>query len=415
MRKILFTTFGAMANRGCAEILEGTLIAMGPAVSRFEYGVTTPHPAADQVRLTTLGRRYGITIRAFEHAVASRKKLEVAVRVRARGPVRGRIAEDLLPYEWADIVVALGGDTLTAEYGQASLTSILWQLWLATLAGRPLVLLGQSIGPFQSNGDETRVRRSLQRARLITLREQLSYQLVKGWHLPGVRVEPCADPAYLVEPAPEARVAEIFDEEGMDLDSGRLLVGISTSEGIARYAALNQDDYAAEVADAIDELIASRHVEVLLIPHVFDSPHIYDDRFAAVRIYQRVKQKRQCHLILGSYTACEMKGLVGRCDAFVGARMHPVIEALSLAVPAIAVAYSQKTYGVFEQVFNSTDGVLHVKGLKGEQLAGRVSELIDHREKMAEHIRKRLPAVRALAQRNGSLLIEVLEENRLLE
>jgi len=48
------------------------------------------------------------------------------------------------------------------------------------------------------------------------------------------------------------------------------------------------------------------------------------------------------------YDPMEIKSIISRTDWFCGTRMHATIAALSSGVPTAALAYSDKTLGVFE-------------------------------------------------------------------
>jgi colanic acid/amylovoran biosynthesis protein len=50
------------------------------------------------------------------------------------------------------------------------------------------------------------------------------------------------------------------------------------------------------------------------------------------------------------YDQHEIKAVIGRCDFFIGSRMHSCIAALSQGIPTIGVAYSKKFEGVFDSI-----------------------------------------------------------------
>ena len=52
----------------------------------------------------------------------------------------------------------------------------------------------------------------------------------------------------------------------------------------------------------------------------------------------------------GLYDQNEIKYIIGRCDFFIGSRMHACIGALSQSIPAIGISYSRKFFGVFESI-----------------------------------------------------------------
>lgn len=52
----------------------------------------------------------------------------------------------------------------------------------------------------------------------------------------------------------------------------------------------------------------------------------------------------------GAYNQNEIKYLIGRCDFFIGARMHACIAALSQCIPTVSIAYSDKFIGVMKSI-----------------------------------------------------------------
>jgi polysaccharide pyruvyl transferase WcaK-like protein len=61
-------------------------------------------------------------------------------------------------------------------------------------------------------------------------------------------------------------------------------------------------------------------------------------------------ERNRIHLLSSEYGACELKGIIGKCEFFIGSRMHACIAAISQGVPTVAVAYSRKFTGVFDSV-----------------------------------------------------------------
>jgi len=55
-------------------------------------------------------------------------------------------------------------------------------------------------------------------------------------------------------------------------------------------------------------------------------------------------------MIKGEYSSEELKGIISCFDLFIGARMHSVIAALSMSVPALAIAYIPKSRAIMEMV-----------------------------------------------------------------
>jgi len=69
-------------------------------------------------------------------------------------------------------------------------------------------------------------------------------------------------------------------------------------------------------------------------------------------IYEKLKDRYpgQLFRLTQSYDQNEIKHVIGGCELFIGSRMHACIAALSQAVPAVGIAYSQKFSGVLSSI-----------------------------------------------------------------
>jgi colanic acid/amylovoran biosynthesis protein len=75
----------------------------------------------------------------------------------------------------SQLVVVTGGDIFSSEYGDASLSRHLLPIRLANAAGIPVILLAQSIGPFQSQKQAQAWLAVCSQAAHISTRESRTY------------------------------------------------------------------------------------------------------------------------------------------------------------------------------------------------------------------------------------------------
>jgi colanic acid/amylovoran biosynthesis protein len=114
-----------------------------------------------------------------------------------------------------------------------------------------------------------------------------------------------------------------------------------------------QQSYRELVLAVIDHMIVNRHAVLLLVPHVFgDQPGSESDLLACKQVYKELGQRFAGRLgvVQSTLDQSEVKDVIGKCDFFIGSRMHACIAGLSQHVPAVAVAYSDKFLGVLETV-----------------------------------------------------------------
>jgi polysaccharide pyruvyl transferase WcaK-like protein len=92
-----------------------------------------------------------------------------------------------------------------------------------------------------------------------------------------------------------------------------------------------------------------------------------------------------------AFSAGEIKWHIGRCDLFLGSRMHACIAALSQEVPALALAYSDKFRGIYESL-EIAPLALDLRSCTTGEARGRLDSFLRERDQWRSVLRKRIPA-----------------------
>ncbi|RZU00781.1 polysaccharide pyruvyl transferase family protein [Rivibacter subsaxonicus] len=297
-----------------------------------------------------------------------------------------------------DLALAVsGGDSFSDIYGLGRFFYVTLPQWLILLLGKPLVLLPQTIGPFQRPMVRMMARSLLRRAQLVYTRDEGGVTEI-GQITDHARF--CPDMGFVLEP----RAPVALDLDGLACERSSEdgpLVGLNVSGllMIGGYSGSNMFGLGVDYATLVERLIAlfieRRQARVLLVPHVFGA-HDECDTAAIEEIYSRLCARYPGRLFRarGVYDQSEIKHVIGLCDMFVGARMHACIAALSQAVPTVGIAYSDKFAGVFDSVgagaFVADPRRQSLSAI--EELATRC---FDERETLAAQLELAIPAVRA--------------------
>ena len=97
-------------------------------------------------------------------------------------------------YRDADLVISTPGGFLNGHY---DIANTLRGFELATRVGKPLILFGQSIGPFGTTSERTAVARALAGAALIAVRDSISLQHLAECGITADRTRSISDVALL--------------------------------------------------------------------------------------------------------------------------------------------------------------------------------------------------------------------------
>lgn len=348
----------------------------------------------------------------------------------------------LREYAGADIVLDLGLDTYSDDYGMVAVIEHSKDILLGALLGKPVVIWAQSLGPFKTKLTSWLVKLALDRVALVTVREEVSLDHLRGLGITTPPVHLTADPAFLLEPVTLEMAEEILRREGIGTTE-RPLVGLTMSwssligeakrslalriakegfwamraliperlfqfmlKGVGRFKRLDMASYVdtKEIARIADYLVEKLNAIVVLVPHDYNPAA--DDRKLLEETLRMVKQKDRVKLLRGDYSAAELKAVIGRCDLFVGGKMHANIAALSLHVPTVAIQYSSKFYGIMRML--GQEQYICDK-LTAEAVESRIDEAWSNREKIQAELKSKVEAAKKQASLNAELVKELLD------
>jgi colanic acid/amylovoran biosynthesis protein len=302
------------------------------------------HPGAD---VELCGVRHSRRL----HRPESWARVRASQRLHLRNPVADRIRGS------GAVLDISGGDSFSDVYGTRRLKTVLAPKHAALRAGRPLVLLPQTYGPYMAEASRRAASQVVRRASMAWSRDADSHEVLLGLlgadadprrHRLGVDVAfalDLADPGSALPEPHRSLLAERDDGPVVGVNVSGLLVDDGTA---ARRFGLRLD-YLRLCVELVSRLVADG-ARVLLIPHVRDRGGAGEsDRVAAETVLAALDPAttRRVLVVPDDLDARQVKWVISRCDWFCGARMHATIAALSTGVPVAAVAYTMKFRGVF--------------------------------------------------------------------
>lgn len=270
-----------------------------------------------------------------------------------------------------DVVLDIGaGDSFSDIYGPSRILKMIAGQNLVRLAGRPLVISPQTIGPFANPAIRLAALGVLKSAAFVSTRDEASAAYASSM---GFNRE--------VLVASDVALRLPFEAPGRRA-GGPVRVGINVS-GLLWNGGYSRDNMFALKSDHQDlvrriaRLLQGKpDVELHLVSHVLsDDQPLEDDRRAASALAADVPGA----VIAPDFkTPSEAKSYIAGLDFFVGARMHACIAAFSSGVPVVALAYSRKFEGLFGAL-----GYAHVADCRtetAETILERIDAAYDARE-----------------------------------
>lgn len=408
---LLGATF-ATDNRGVGALASGAIHVLtrrfpGAEIAFLDYGrrgdVSVVDVGGRETRVPLVNLRFSWKV-LLRNNVAYLLVLAALVRVLGGGFARRAKAGNpwLRAVADADLAVAVsGGDSFSDIYGLGRFFYVYLPQLLVLVLGRKLVLLPQTIGPFEGVFARTLATRLMHAAEIVYSRDAAGVQEARALlreRGESPKLKFCPDMGFILEPRrPKGASLEELEAIG---GNGRPLVGLNVS-GLLMMGGYSRDnafalkgDYRAQVARTIAYLIEDAGADVVLIPHVFGAQE-ESDTTACARVFEELADRHpgRLHCLRGEYDQNEIKYAIGRCEAFVGARMHACIAALSQGIPAVGIAYSKKFAGVFDTV-GAADLVADPRQLDTDAIVAIVGRTFRDRAAISARLHEAMKDVR---------------------
>jgi polysaccharide pyruvyl transferase WcaK-like protein len=296
------------------------------------------------------------------------------------------------------------GDSFSDIYGLKRLFDYSLLCSTAILLGKKIVLFPQTYGPYKSWVSKNIAYFIIRNSSHVLARDRDGYEYVTqllGRNKKNIAIKFCPDLAFILEsilPKKLSITPNIPDSK----DNPLLGINISGLLYNGGYSGDNMFSLSCDYKEAMHTLISTflrkTNTHILLVPHVFaDAGNAESDNEACREIFNTISvaHNGRIHLISEKYDQNEIKGIIGQCDFFIGARMHACIAALSQGIPAVGIAYSKKFIGVFETV-GVQNMVVDARKLSTDELVNKCMHHYENRDHAKNVLKEKLPNAKAL-------------------
>ena len=331
--------------------------------------------ASDDVSVTVLSNDPELTRRQYGLDAIPRFRMLRVLRALRRG----------------DVLLSGGGSLLQDTTSTRSLLYYLSVIRCAQWLRKPVMLYANGIGPVRKPANRRRVKRVVERAALVTLRDHASALELERMGITRP-AQVTADPVFHLEPAGESRSLELLQTSG--LPQGRPFTAVSVRDW------QNVDGFFAQLARLCDHLRQVHGLEVLFL---LMQPG--RDRQATAQV--RARMEEPSYMLDASVTPRELMGVLGQARLCLAMRLHTLIFAARMAVPAMGLVYDPKVASYLKELDLPAAG--DVETFNGDEAIRRADELMAGYNTVLARLREKSAQLTQAAGENERLLLELLE------
>ena len=302
-----------------------------------------------------------------------------------------------LPALWravgkCDVLLSGGGSLLQDHTSTRSLLYYLSVMTLARLRGKKVMLYANGIGPVNRPANRRRVRRAVEKADLVTLRDHNSRQELESMGVTRTDLHVTADPVFSMNWADNVRVDEVLRTAGLSSDQPFAVVSVRSWSGMT--------DFPTRLAKVCDHLYTAHGLTCLF---VLMQPHL--DRDVSRQV---ISQMTSPALLLDQpLTPAEIMGVIARSRLCLAMRLHTLIFAARAGVPLAGLVYDPKVSSYLSELDMPCAG--SVTDFDPDGAIARLDGLMADYEARKADLTRRSGLLTRAAEQNRRLLLDLLD------
>lgn len=302
----------------------------------------------------------------------------------------------------SDLVILGGGGLFQDYWGAPKAYSAIGTL--AVLYQKPFMLYSVGVGPVFSEEGKQLIHWTFDLANVCTVRDLESRDLLISLGIPKEKVVITSDPVLTLS-LDSTSAAEILRSHGIDRQT-RPLLGVCIRNWGEETSA---DQWKREVATALDQFIVTHDVQVLFIPFQIEDHRLENDHSVALDIVSTMKNQDRVCVLSELYTPALTGGLISHCHLILGMRLHSLIFAANMGIPAVALAYDPKV-DHFMKSLGLSEYAIDLPSLTTEQLFNILDTAWAQQKQIRQALRVRVQKLKRLAKKTPDIALKLLDK-----
>lgn len=335
-----------------------------------------------------MGEQYHIT-------VLSNKPRETKEKYGIEAVYRFGFGDVMHAIRKCDVLLSGGGSLLQDSTSTRSLMYYLSITAAAKLMRKKVMLYANGIGPVSGKRNRRLVKQVVNKADLITLREENSYEELLSM---GVNPKKCfvtADPVFTMDGISGEEAQAILRQEGVPEDRPMVVVSVRNWK--------DMDRFIGNFAELCDTIVEKYERNI-----VFLGMQMPNDITVSEKVCKKMKQN--AYILKGNYSPYEVMGIISQADFILSMRLHTLIFAARQCVPLIGFIYDPKIEYYLEKLDMPSGGKL--KEFDKQETLALVDDMIRQKDVYVAKLAQKSRELEKMAHRNEKYLEKLLERGK---
>lgn len=291
-------------------------------------------------------------------------------------------------------MLLFGGGSLLQDV--TSSKSILYYLAIIRLAQKckmKTMLYANGIGPISKKLSRRLAAHILNKVDVITLRDDKSDEELKSLGVTKPKIIITADPAFTIDTDITQSGRFFTNIAGIPQNTKLCIVSIRSWKNSSPY-------FCSDLARLCDNMVEKHDIYPLFVPMQYP-----EDTEISKNVMSLMK--KPSYIINRELSVPEVFSVLSEAEILIGMRLHSLIYATTLAIPALPICYDPKI-SAFMESLNQPDRV-DVESFDYAKAERLLDAIILEKDKRREDLKKTNAILRETAKKNAEYAIELLE------
>ncbi|MEE0866799.1 MAG: polysaccharide pyruvyl transferase CsaB [Clostridia bacterium] len=290
----------------------------------------------------------------------------------------------------AKVLLSGGGTLIQDATSTRSLLYYLGIIMLAKLAGARVMVYANGMGPIKDKNVKI-VNRILNKADIITLRENNSLEEIERCRITSPLVKVTADPAFNLE-SDDTKIGELFEKFKIPEEKKLMAVSLRSWQEMPK-------TFASHMAKVLKWTEGSGFYPIF-IPMQMQRDLELSKEVASL-------YGGECSIIDEELPVVQLLALIGKCRIACGMRLHMLIFASVKNVPMAGIAYDPKIKGFME--YMNQKNYIDIKDFNSGAFIKMLENLEENIEEYRGELKKSSAELKKKAEENAVLAVKLAE------
>lgn len=290
-------------------------------------------------------------------------------------------------------MLLFGGGSLLQDV--TSSKSVLYYLAIIRLAqkcGMKTMLYANGIGPITKKKNRSFAAKILNKVDLITLRDDKSDEELRMLGVTKPEIIITADPAFTIDTENKGSGKFFTNIAGVPSGTKLCIVSIRSWKNSSPY-------FNSDLAKLCDYMAEKHNIYPLFVPLQYP-----EDTEISKTVMSLMKMPS--YIINRELSVPEMFSVLSEAEILIGMRLHSLIYATTLAIPALPICYDPKI-SAFMESLNQPDRV-DVESFDYAKAERLLNTIISEKDTRCQDLKKTNAVLRETAEKNAEYAIELL-------